>query len=67
MVHVCEIIGFALQSTGVPCKIPMKTKSWTVHGIWPTRTGSLPAYCNDSWPFDVTKLAVIFLNIHLYI
>ncbi|XP_014680659.1 PREDICTED: ribonuclease Oy-like isoform X3 [Priapulus caudatus] len=49
-----------LNSTGVPCKIPEKTKSWTVHGLWPTHTGTIgPGYCNDSWPFNVSLLKTI--------
>ncbi|CAH1791135.1 unnamed protein product [Owenia fusiformis] len=39
------------------CSIPLNVTSWTVHGVWPTHTGTLgPNYCNNSWHFDEEKL-----------
>lgn len=35
------------------CKFPKEQDSWTIHGIWPTRNGTMgPAFCNNSWHFD---------------
>uniref|UniRef100_H2Z178 Uncharacterized protein n=1 Tax=Ciona savignyi TaxID=51511 RepID=H2Z178_CIOSA len=34
------------------CFLPSNVKTWTIHGIWPSREQNKgPFYCNDSWPF----------------
>ncbi|XP_002024998.2 ribonuclease Oy [Drosophila persimilis] len=39
------------------CSLPQKKEFWTIHGIWPTKLGSLgPSFCNKSAEFDVDKL-----------
>jgi len=42
------------------CEIPSQTKTWTVHGLWPSLGDSRgPSYCNDSWGFDASKIESI--------
>lgn len=39
------------------CLLPSQKGIWTIHGIWPTRFGSIgPAFCNKSAEFDVNTL-----------
>ncbi len=39
------------------CIIPSGVKSWTVHGTWPTKIGTVgPVNCNDTWPFDLNQV-----------
>lgn len=39
------------------CLLPSQKGIWTIHGIWPTRFGSIgPAFCNKSAVFDVDTL-----------
>lgn len=39
------------------CLLPSQKGIWTIHGIWPTRFGSIgPAFCNKSAIFDVDTL-----------
>ena len=60
----CEYANVTKSHT---CGIPRKTKSWTVHGIWPTlSTKSEPEYCNDSWPFDPLKIKSILPKLEVH-
>ncbi|KAL5007979.1 hypothetical protein ScPMuIL_013560 [Solemya velum] len=35
------------------CNIPSSVKTWTTHGLWPTKRGTEgPTNCNASWPFS---------------
>lgn len=35
------------------CQLPNKKESWTIHGIWPTKIGTIgPAFCNKTWHFN---------------
>ncbi|XP_071792627.1 ribonuclease Oy-like [Asterias amurensis] len=36
------------------CIIPSNIRNWTIHGTWPTKTGTLsPQCCNNSWTFTM--------------
>ncbi|XP_017784591.1 PREDICTED: ribonuclease Oy [Nicrophorus vespilloides] len=49
------------------CRLPPKKNLWTVHGVWPTRMGTIgPAYCNNSWPFEPKKLSPILNELQVY-
>ncbi|CAH2108606.1 unnamed protein product [Euphydryas editha] len=42
------------------CSMPKNVDSWTIHGIWPTKLGSMgPAFCNRTWLFDPEKIRPI--------
>ncbi|XP_067009974.2 ribonuclease Oy [Anabrus simplex] len=42
------------------CILPRIKNSWTVHGIWPTKLGTIgPQFCNHSLHFDPEKLQPI--------
>lgn len=39
------------------CKLPSPKEIWTIHGVWPTRFGTIgPAFCNKSAKFDLDEL-----------
>lgn len=39
------------------CIFPSPTEIWTIHGVWPTRFGTIgPAFCNNSAKFDIDTL-----------
>lgn len=39
------------------CLLPSPKEIWTIHGVWPTRFGSIgPAFCNKSATFDIDQL-----------
>ncbi|XP_034656923.1 ribonuclease Oy [Drosophila subobscura] len=49
------------------CTLPQKKEFWTIHGIWPTKLGSLgPSFCNNSAEFDVDKLDGISNRLETY-
>jgi len=50
-----------LNATGKhACEIPSQTKTWVVHGLWPSLGDSIgPNYCNNSWSFDASKIESI--------
>lgn len=40
------------------CVLPSPKDMWTIHGVWPTRLGTIgPAFCNKTAVFDPTQLA----------
>ncbi|CAF4894046.1 unnamed protein product [Pieris macdunnoughi] len=42
------------------CTMPHKNDAWSVHGIWPTKLGTIgPANCNRTWLFDPEKIRPI--------
>lgn len=42
------------------CSFPSRHDSWTIHGIWPTKLGTIgPEFCNRSWHFDPEKIKPI--------
>lgn len=42
------------------CILPSQKDIWSIHGIWPTRFGTLgPFFCNKSATFDVAPLKPI--------
>ena len=49
-----------MQSSGHhTCAIPSGVSGWTVHGIWPSEGSTKgPNYCDNSWPFDASKIQV---------
>jgi len=51
---------------GYECEIPSQTKTWTVHGLWPSLGDSKrPRYCNDSWGFDASKIESILQELEV--
>lgn len=39
------------------CILPSQKEIWIIHGVWPTRYGSIgPYYCNKSADFDIDAL-----------
>lgn len=39
------------------CLLPSQRDTWLIHGVWPTKLGTLgPYYCNRSQPFDINTL-----------
>lgn len=42
------------------CNFPKKRDMWTIHGTWPTKTGSRgPEHCNSTWLFDPEQVKPI--------
>ncbi|KAF5298227.1 hypothetical protein FQA39_LY02651 [Lamprigera yunnana] len=43
------------------CALPEDDLIWTVHGIWPTKSGNHkgPSNCNESWHFDESSVLPI--------
>lgn len=42
------------------CTFPDKNDRWTLHGIWPTKSGTKgPQNCNNSWSFDHKQIKPI--------
>ncbi|XP_045494672.1 ribonuclease Oy [Colias croceus] len=42
------------------CSMPRKNDAWSIHGIWPTKLGTIgPAFCNRTWFFDPEKIRPI--------
>ncbi|XP_068632735.1 ribonuclease Oy [Battus philenor] len=42
------------------CNLPTNHDSWTIHGIWPTKLGTIgPAFCNRTWHFDPEQVRPI--------
>uniref|UniRef100_A0A1B6I0C2 Uncharacterized protein n=1 Tax=Homalodisca liturata TaxID=320908 RepID=A0A1B6I0C2_9HEMI len=49
------------------CRLPKEKDIWTIHGIWPTKLGTIgPLYCNSSYHFNATQLASIESNLTEY-
>ena len=45
------------EHTDNTCILPSQKEIWTIHGVWPTRFGSIgPAFCNKSATFDLDEL-----------
>ncbi|XP_018023743.1 ribonuclease Oy-like isoform X3 [Hyalella azteca] len=46
---------------GAACRIYKNVTTWTVHGLWPSISGSRngPQFCNKSWPFIESRVADI--------
>lgn len=39
------------------CILPSQKEIWIIHGVWPTRFGSIgPSFCNKSANFDLDSL-----------
>jgi ribonuclease T2 len=51
------------------CIKPENEASWTIHGIWPSVGNGHnmgPAFCNNSWHFDMKQLQDIMPLLHRY-
>lgn len=47
------------------CAMPKNVDTWTVHGIWPTKLGTMgPAFCNRTWLFDPEKIRPIEIQLN---
>jgi ribonuclease T2 len=56
-------------TNGVPCNIPANISStdWVLHGLWPTKTGSIgPENCNTSATWDVNLVNPILSDLESY-
>lgn len=48
------------KATSNICYLPQDNQTWTIHGIWPTKLGTIgPAFCNKSIHFNASLLAPI--------
>lgn len=42
------------------CAMPSNQDTWTIHGIWPTKIGTMgPFFCNKTWLFDPEEVKPI--------
>ncbi|XP_038078907.1 ribonuclease Oy-like [Patiria miniata] len=42
---------------GQECIIPPIVSTWTIHGTWPTKTGTEgPTSCNNTWQFNLSQV-----------
>lgn len=42
------------------CAMPTNQDTWTIHGIWPTKIGTMgPFFCNKTWLFDPEEVKPI--------
>ncbi|XP_070577132.1 ribonuclease Oy-like [Ptychodera flava] len=49
------------------CSIPKAVTAWTVHGLWPTKSGTEgPNNCNSSWPFNLSEIKDIQPQMEVY-
>lgn len=49
------------------CRMPAEKEIWTIHGIWPTKFGTIgPTFCNSSLHFNASMLAPIMSNLTEY-
>lgn len=54
------------KQSGHTCKL-MKTNSWTVHGVWPTKLGTIgPQFCNNSIKFDPQALEPLEKDLQMF-
>lgn len=69
---VTGCISWMEQGHSHTCILPSPKEIWTIHGVWPTRFGTMgPAFCNSSATFDVNtlrpfedQLKQFWMNIH---
>ncbi|XP_054261825.1 ribonuclease Oy-like [Macrosteles quadrilineatus] len=53
--------------TNHTCALPKQKDIWTIHGIWPTKLGTIgPSFCNSSLHFNASQLAPIMNNLTEY-
>lgn len=49
------------------CNMPTDNRTWSVHGLWPTKTGTDgPYFCDSAIKFDPTLLAPIESELENY-
>lgn len=55
------------NSSGHVCSIPSNVHGWVIHGLWPSKDESKmgPAFCNNSYAFDESKLKSIEAQMRL--
>lgn len=42
------------------CAMPKKDDMWTIHGVWPTKRGTIgPSFCNRTWIFNPEQVRPI--------
>ncbi|XP_037042270.1 ribonuclease Oy isoform X2 [Bradysia coprophila] len=69
---VTGCISWMEQGHHHTCTLPSPKEIWTIHGVWPTRFGTIgPGFCNRSATFDVDtlrpfedQLKQFWINIH---
>jgi ribonuclease T2 len=48
------------QKPSHTCVMPKKEDSWSIHGIWPTKLGTMgPEFCNRTWLLDPEEIRPI--------
>lgn len=61
--NVCDYLNVTHKHR---CKIPDVTKSWTLHGLWPTDShGGYPQYCSHK-KFNVSKVEDLHSQLEKY-
>ncbi|KAG7177106.1 ribonuclease Oy-like [Homarus americanus] len=54
---ITSCISHLEQSSKATCNLYPNMTSWTIHGIWPTKLGTIgPNYCNKSWSFEEAQI-----------
>lgn len=49
------------------CTLPSQKDTWIIHGVWPTKFGTLgPFFCNASQPFDLNTLKPLLDQMRQY-
>lgn len=49
------------------CVLPSQRDTWLIHGVWPTKFGTLgPFFCNSSEPFDLDALQPLIDQMRQY-
>ncbi|XP_076064781.1 ribonuclease X25 [Oratosquilla oratoria] len=57
---ITSCIDHKARHSGAFCNLYPNMTSWTIHGVWPTKLGTMgPNYCNNSWNFNEHKIADI--------
>ncbi|KAE9529714.1 hypothetical protein AGLY_011810 [Aphis glycines] len=47
------------------CNLPANRNQWTIHGIWPSKIGSIgPDFCNNQTAFSLNSLEPIIPELH---
>lgn len=64
---VTACIQWMDKSENHVCILPSQKDTWTIHGIWPTRFGSIgPSFCNKSSTFDMNTIAPLMDQLEQY-
>lgn len=54
---ITSCISHLIQNPDGACNLFPNMTSWTIHGIWPTKLGTIgPNFCNNSWHFQEAEI-----------